>query len=71
MEKKKLHGAMLITTRDIQLILRTSCERTAQQDHKLVRDGLGKNRKRLTIKQYCDYWELDLEDTLNFLALNG
>ena len=39
-------------------------------EHLQVRDALGKKSKRLSIKAYCDYWELDYEMTVAFLNAN-
>ena len=65
----KIRGGMLISTRDIELI--TGCSTiTAQREHLLVRDVLDRTSKRLTIREYCNYWELDYEETVRFLNEN-
>lgn len=70
MEKKQLKGGMLITGRDIQLITGTTSENSAWREHRQVRDALGKKGRRLSIKEYCSYWELDLNETIEFLQNN-
>lgn len=70
MEKQKLHGGMFITATDVQLITGTSCMNTARREHRRIRDSLGKCKGRLSIKAYCDYWEIDLQETLDFLRNN-
>ncbi len=69
-KKKKLKGGMLITARDIQIITGSISDESARREHRTVRDALGKTKPRLSIKEYCDYWELNLEETLNFLNEN-
>ncbi|NOQ75632.1 MAG: hypothetical protein GQ574_26730 [Crocinitomix sp.] len=70
MEKKKFKGGMFITTRDIQIITGTVNDRVARREHLNIRDALGKKHGRITIKEYCDYWEIDLAETLEFLSNN-
>jgi hypothetical protein len=65
--EKKLKGGMLITARDIQIITGTENSRVARREHQTVRDTLGKKGTRLSLKEYCDYWELDLNETIDFL----
>ena len=67
----EIKGGMLITPKDIQLITGITNNSSAQREHLLVRDAIGKkNSKRLTIKEYCDYWEINYEETVNFLNDN-
>lgn len=67
MEKKQFKGGMFITPRDIQIITGTMSDRVARREHLSIRDALGKRSGRITIKEYCDYWEIDLNETLEFL----
>lgn len=66
----KIKGGMLISPRDIELITGVSSTNTAQKEHLRVRDAIGRTNKRLTIKEYCEYWELDFEETVRFLNEN-
>lgn len=66
----KIKGGILITPKDIMLLTGINCERTAQKEHLTIRDSLGITTKRLTIKKYCDYWEMDYEEVANFLHHN-
>lgn len=70
MEKKKLKGGTLITARDILLITGKTSLNGAYIEHRQVRDALGKKKNRLTVKEYCEYWELNLEEILEFLIEN-
>jgi hypothetical protein len=66
----KLKGGILITARDIMLITGTMNEDTATREHRTIRDSLGKVNKRLTVQEYCRYWDLNFEDIVEFLNLN-
>jgi len=45
----------------------TSTFKVAQKEHKTVRDALGKKSNRLTVKEYCEYFELDFQEIVSFL----
>lgn len=69
-KREKLKGGIFITPHDILAITGASNLNYAQQEHRQVRDALGKKSKRLSIKDYCDYWELDYDEIVNFLISN-
>lgn len=46
----------IIKPKDIMLLNENMSLRTAQREHKYIRDALGIKHKRLTVQQYCDYW---------------
>lgn len=61
---------MLLTPRDIQMITGMSDLSAAQRTHLAIRDALGKTAKYLTIKEYCEYCEIDYKETVEFLNDN-
>lgn len=63
---EELRGGLLITTKEIQLITGFTLK-VAQREHRCVRDALGKKSKRLTIKEYCTFYELNYEEIVSFL----
>lgn len=60
---KKLKGGILITPTDIEVITGNTY-RASQDEHRFVRDALGKKSKRLTVKEYCDFYELDYDEVV-------
>ena len=70
LDKLKIFGGMFITPRDIQIITGINSVRSSQREHTSVRDALGKKSKRLTIKEYCDYWEINYLEMIQFLNAN-
>ncbi len=64
---EEVKGGVLITPKDIQLI--TGCTlNSAQKEHKAVRDALGKkSTKRLTVVEYCKYYEFNLEEIVAYI----
>lgn len=64
MEKANLKGSILITPKDIQLIL-DCCINTARKELAKLRKEKGK--KRITVVEYCDYWKLNIDDIIERL----
>jgi hypothetical protein len=56
-----MNGGIFITAKDVQKLM--GCERyaTAFNYLRVVKDALGKKSKYLTIKEFCDFDELDFE----------
>lgn len=66
----KIKGGILISPDDIMLITGNFGERAAQREHQTIRDSLGIKTKRLSVKQYCQYWNLDYDEIIEFLHEN-
>ncbi len=57
---ENLKGGIFITPKDIQILTNGHIVR-ARIDHLAVRDALGKTSKKLTVREYCDYHQLDYD----------
>lgn len=60
---EKLKGSMLIFPSDIQIITGFT-KKVAEREHRTVRDALAKKSKRLSVRQYCNYFELDYQEVV-------
>ncbi len=60
MKVEKLKGGIFLTPKDIQN-LQDCTLNTARIEHRTIRDTLGIKHGKLTIKQWADYWEIDIE----------
>lgn len=57
-----------LTVHDVQKLLGCGSYKTANVYHIAVRDGIGKkNSKKISVKDYCAYEELDFEYVWEFL----
>jgi len=65
--EQHIKGGIYISTKEIQLLSGSTCIRTAQREHKRIRKKLGVKSGRLTIRQYCEYYEIRYQDILNYL----
>lgn len=57
---EKLKGSEFISPKDIQIVT-DCCRTTAYVEHQRVRDALGIKHSKLTVKQYADYWGIELD----------
>ncbi len=63
---EKLKGSMLIFPSDIQIITGFT-KKVAEREHRVVRDALGKKSKRLSVRAYCSFFELDYQEVVAVL----
>ena len=63
---ERLKGGIFITPKEIQELTGLSLNK-AQQEHQTIRDALGKTTKRLTVREYCEYHKLNLEEVIDYL----
>jgi len=68
--RMKIRGGLIITARDICLILGLDGDCSGRRKHLEVRDALGIKSKYITIKTFCDYFEFPYEETVEFLNDN-
>lgn len=62
-----MEGGIFLTVKDLQRLLGCDHYNTANRQHLAIRDALGKKSRYITIKEYCDYEELDFEYVWVFL----
>lgn len=63
---ERLKGGIFITSKEIQLL--TNCHpQRARYEHLQIRDALGKTNRCLTVKEYCDYKGLNMEEVVAYL----
>jgi len=63
---EKLKGGIFITPKEIELVTGLSINR-ARMEHLAIRDALGKTGKRLTVKEFCEYNLLDLNEVISYI----
>ncbi len=61
-----MEGGIFLTIKDLQNLLGCDSYTTANKEHLAIRDALGKT-KNITIKEYCDYEELDFDYVWGYL----
>lgn len=62
-------GESFISIKELQGLMGTNWYNAAQRKHKAIRDKLGKGKRNLTIKEYCDHEDLPYRAT--YFSLRG
>ncbi len=62
-----MEGGIFITTKDVQRLLGAEHYNTANRILLTIKDSLKKKSKYITIKEYCNYEELDFDYVWEFL----
>jgi len=62
-----MEGGIFLTIKDLMNLLGCKQYNNAQREHLAIRDSLGKKEKKLTVKEYCDYEQIDFNYVWEFL----
>ncbi len=62
-----MEGGIFLTVKDLQLLMGLDNYNSANRIHIAIRDAIGKKRSLITIKQYCEFEELEFEYVWNYL----
>jgi len=63
----QIKGSIFITVKEIQILSGSPSYEVARREHAKVRKELGKKSKYLTIKEYCEYFEIPLGEVVQYL----
>jgi hypothetical protein len=66
-QMEKLRGGIFISPKDIQNLYGWQNIRSAQREHQSIRDALGIGNGLLTLKQFCEYKNLNEEEVISYL----
>ena len=60
-------GSIFLTIKDLMRLMDTDHYDSAQRAHKAIRDAIALDKKKLTIKEYCNFEKLRYEEVCEFL----
>lgn len=63
----QIKGSIFITVKEIQILNGSPSYEVARREHQKVRKLLNKKRKYLTVKEYCEYFEISYETVVEYL----
>lgn len=58
---------IFLTTKDLMRLIGTDNEASAGRMHRAIRDAIAKDKRKLTVKEYCQYERLDFKEIWSFL----
>ena len=62
-----MEDGIFLTVKDLQRLLGFKHNASASKEFRMLRDILKKKSKRITIKEYCEYEEIDFDYVWEFL----
>ena len=66
-----MNKSIFLSIKDLMLLMDTDHYDSAQRAHKAIRDAIAPNKRKLTIKEYCDYEMLSYDEIYKFLRNNN
>jgi hypothetical protein len=66
----KMEGGIFLSIKDLMRLTGSNNYNSTGNVHRALRDSIGKNKKKITIKEYCDYENVDFDFVWNFLRKN-
>lgn len=66
-ESLTMEKGIFLTVKDLMRLTGTDNETSAGRMHRTIRDAIAKNKRKLTIKEYCEYERLDFKEIWTFL----
>ena len=64
---ERLKGGIFISPKDIQTLYGWVNLRSAQREHQTIRDALEITNGLLTLKQFCEYKDLNEQEVISYL----
>ena len=72
MEEVKLKGSIFLSVKELMILtgrdlMSSSQYESARREHQSVRDSLGNNKKRLTVREFCSYEKININEVIQEL----
>ncbi len=62
-----MEGGIFLTVKDLMLLTGSNNYFSCAKQHRALRDCMGANKRKLTIKEYCTHETIDFEYVWKFL----
>lgn len=62
-----MEGGIFLTIKDLMKLIGSDSYTSVGKEHMAIRDALEKRSKKITIKEYCEYEEIDFNYVWEFL----
>ncbi len=64
---RTIEGGIFITVKDLMKITGSNNYNSCGNLHRAIRDSIAKDKKKLTVKEYCEYEIVDFDYVWDFL----
>jgi hypothetical protein len=62
-----MEGGIYLTIKDLMQLTGSDSYKSTAKSHKTIRDCLASDKRKLTIKEYCDYEGLNFSEILSYI----
>lgn len=62
-----MESGIFLNIKDLMKLLGSNNYSSCANQHKVIRDCIAQGKKKLTVKEYCDYEKLDFNEVWKFL----
>lgn len=56
-----MEGGIFLTVKDLMILTGSNNYGSCGNLHRAIRDAMGDNKKKITVKEYCDYEKIDFD----------
>lgn len=63
-------NSIFLSVKDLMLLMDTDHYDSAQRAHKGIRDAIATDKRKLTIREYCEFEKVPFEEIWEFLRGN-
>lgn len=60
-------NGIFLSVKDLMRLTGSHSYETTRQLHQAIRDSLGKNKRKLTVREYCLFEQIDFKEVRGFL----
>ncbi len=62
-----MEGGIYLTIKDLMQLTGSDSYKSTAKSHKAIRDSLAADKRKLTIKEYCDYEGLNFSEISSYI----
>ena len=62
-----MSAGIFLTVKDLMTLTGCNNERSAAKSHQVIRECIAVGKRKLTIKEYCDYEKINLKEVWDIL----
>jgi hypothetical protein len=63
-------GGIFLTVKDLMILTGSSSYQSCSRLHHTIRDAIALDKKKITIREYCNYEKIDFKEIWEFLRVD-
>lgn len=66
-QRPKLKGSIYLSIKELMILTGKNSYKSAQRGHQAIRDSIIVGKKKLTVKEYCEFEGINKIEVINFI----